>query len=450
MSQFAAHSRNKIPVAGSDSASSGPGTSYESNISFVRQMLLLFRKEDGKGLSDIFQKSMVKELLNLSVAQITSELPPFPKEIKPILEAFITLNQTKMRTGDQKALFQCYYSLLQTWNKYAEGMENWVMQPLAAVADQLVKCAERADEIKSSQASKRSLNFDSSNTNNNNGIEEENCLTKTGRILDVSKRLCLTDRNEDGSVSKKVYIYYFAGLQLKIYSKLQNTALAKNLEKVLASKSKELPSIREIPKAHAVRYLYFSAVVKVGEGDYSTAYEKFQLAYQLSHQSLGKKLKEKILIYLIPLTFIMKRKIPKAQALEKYERVVTIYSGLIASLRTGNLAQFDRFFSSFENFFLKKNLYIAIESLRVSVLVRLIKSTYIINGSSPHLNLNLVTKAIELSTYGSSSGNITSLELTECYIANLIYEGHIRGFISHGNEILVLSKVEPFPKVLGK
>ncbi len=33
----------------------------------------------------------------------------------------------------------------------------------------------------------------------------------------------------------------------------------------------------------------------------------------------------------------------------------------------------------------------------------------------------------------------------ECIVANLIYSGRIKGYISHQKSILVLSKVDPFP-----
>jgi DNA-binding TFAR19-related protein (PDSD5 family) len=33
----------------------------------------------------------------------------------------------------------------------------------------------------------------------------------------------------------------------------------------------------------------------------------------------------------------------------------------------------------------------------------------------------------------------------ECVLANLIYNGHVKGYISHKQRVLVLSKTNPFP-----
>jgi len=37
------------------------------------------------------------------------------------------------------------------------------------------------------------------------------------------------------------------------------------------------------------------------------------------------------------------------------------------------------------------------------------------------------------------------LDEAECILANLIYRGYIRGYLSHTKRVLVLSKRDPFP-----
>jgi len=36
---------------------------------------------------------------------------------------------------------------------------------------------------------------------------------------------------------------------------------------------------------------------------------------------------------------------------------------------------------------------------------------------------------------------------THCIVANLIYDGHIRGYISHQHQVLVVAKQNAFPKM---
>jgi len=37
------------------------------------------------------------------------------------------------------------------------------------------------------------------------------------------------------------------------------------------------------------------------------------------------------------------------------------------------------------------------------------------------------------------------LDEIECILANLIYRGYVRGYLSHTKRVLVLSKRDPFP-----
>jgi COP9 signalosome complex subunit 12 len=46
------------------------------------------------------------------------------------------------------------------------------------------------------------------------------------------------------------------------------------------------------------------------------------------------------------------------------------------------------------------------------------------------------------------SGLDMSQDAVECLLANMIYKNYIRGYISHGLGILVLSKQAPFPSLL--
>ena len=42
-------------------------------------------------------------------------------------------------------------------------------------------------------------------------------------------------------------------------------------------------------------------------------------------------------------------------------------------------------------------------------------------------------------------GEPTDLAEVECVVANLIYRGYVKGYISHQKAVLVVSKKDPFP-----
>lgn len=40
-----------------------------------------------------------------------------------------------------------------------------------------------------------------------------------------------------------------------------------------------------------------------------------------------------------------------------------------------------------------------------------------------------------------------SMEEAECYVANMIYQGYMRGYISHEKKMVVLASANAFPRV---
>ncbi|KAH3666620.1 hypothetical protein WICMUC_005604 [Wickerhamomyces mucosus] len=409
-----------------------------SIIDISKDFSLYLRKEDGDGLNELLHIFSVSGIDNEIPEDILDSTHILQNDVRQLITAYIQLQQVYLQDSNSLRLFNAYSNLITAFNKYAEAKTNWIMIPIMTLAKFLTKTAIDSDK-----------ELDSQNGGAFEKTEVENCLTKAGRILDVSKRLCLTDRNEDDRSSKRRFIYFFAGQQLKIYHKLQNIPLAKNLEKVLASKQRELPSLYEIPKSQAIPYLYYSGIIKCGESEFRTALEKFKLAFELSHRNADLKNQELILIYLIPLNFLIHKKYPKQNVFDTYPNIKVLYEDLIESLKIGDLRKFDSYFEDLEIFFLKKTLYLAIENLRNYVSLKLIRNVFKITEVKTHFNINSITKAIQYSKYHDSN-RLKPVELnnddTECLLANLIYKGLIKGYISHVNEILVLSKVDPFPK----
>jgi hypothetical protein len=43
-------------------------------------------------------------------------------------------------------------------------------------------------------------------------------------------------------------------------------------------------------------------------------------------------------------------------------------------------------------------------------------------------------------------GEPTDMDEVECIVANLVFDGHIKGYISHQKSCLVLREKDPFPK----
>ena len=86
-----------------------------------------------------------------------------------------------------------------------------------------------------------------------------------------------------------------------------------------------------------------------------------------------------------------------------------------------------------------RGIYLLLEKCKTVCYRNLFKRIHgILQG---HLNLQDVAKAFKWMGMGA-----TDLDEVECILANLIFRGYIRGYISHTKRVLVLSKSNPFPK----
>jgi hypothetical protein len=402
-------------------------------------------EEDGDLMGTLLISSNANRTIHsLTAEQIQSDFN-IPRDLKPVLERLLLLKKCYMMTFNAINVFNETSELLKALNRYAENKNNWAVKPLVIVTKELISAAVQADKY----IEKNPAMFASKNIGD---FEHEHCLTKAARVIHSSFKLCLNDRNENNVKSRRQYTYFFVGQELKIYYKLQNRDLAKNMEKVLTNFNRSLPDLLAIEKSHAVTYLYYSGIIFCGDGDFEIASKKFKLAFQLCDKKDTKHI-EAILMYLVPLKFVITRKYPNLKLLSTYRSVFAVYKEIIRSVVMGDLKRFDREFDTLELFFLKKNLYLTIENMRQYVLLKLIKKVYQFNGGSSHLSIKAITRGIEFSKYHTNNREIATRNLTnfssdeaECLMANLIFQGFIKGYISHSNGVVVLSKKQPFPR----
>ncbi len=65
-----------------------------------------------------------------------------------------------------------------------------------------------------------------------------------------------------------------------------------------------------------------------------------------------------------------------------------------------------------------------------------------LTGGKPQLRLGMLLTALHV----AGETDVDKDEL-ECIVANLIFHRSIKGYVAHAQQILVLSKVDPFPKL---
>ncbi|KAF6006366.1 hypothetical protein HII12_005111 [Brettanomyces bruxellensis] len=233
----------------------------------------------------------------------------------------------------------------------------------------------------------------------------------------------------------------------KTYIKFEKFDAAKNMCKVLLH-SPNLPPLSSVPKSQSVTYKYFLAMVECMN------FEHLENAAQLLNNALidcenspknGETFKNQlsILLFLMPINFLMYCQLPSPTLWERYPSLAITFRKIFEAVKQGNLKQFDEEVADIQILLLKRHVYSFYIRMRPFVELRLFnKTAHLYIGEKKHIiPLEQFTRA-----EGYSSGRIFTQEETESRLASLIFSRKIKGYISHGNKVIVLSKKDPFPK----
>ena len=132
---------------------------------------------------------------------------------------------------------------------------------------------------------------------------------------------------------------------------------------------------------------------------------------------------------------------PKLSLLKKYD--LTAFAEVARGVKSGDLRRLDQALVKNEAFFIKCGIYLILEKLKTITMRNLFKKVYLI----------LAVSQLPISAFVTALRSVlpeedVDAEECECLLANLIYEGKIKGYISHQHQKLVVSKQNPFPSII--
>ncbi|KAJ1449528.1 hypothetical protein M885DRAFT_535179 [Pelagophyceae sp. CCMP2097] len=262
-------------------------------------------------------------------------------------------------------------------------------------------------------------------------------------LRDVEKTLkkgfsaCWNDRSSSEQSKKRATIYVVAQL-LKIYFKLNLVKLAQPLIRPLeatAGKAGHFDRRGVFPLGDIVAYRFFIGRLRMFEDHYAEAEE--HLAYAFDHcDRRCVKNKRAILEFLLPVR-LRRGVLPKRELLAKYG--LEHLSPLIAAVKAGDLRTFNSELAANQQVFVRRGTYLLLEKVKLLVYRNLFKKIYLVQQKAAQLKLQLFQKAL------AWLGMAIDLDEIECILANLIFKGLVKGYISHQKQTLVLSKKAPFP-----
>ena len=120
----------------------------------------------------------------------------------------------------------------------------------------------------------------------------------------------------------------------------------------------------------------------------------------------------------------------------------TEYSQLISAIKAADFKSYDQVTDRYQKLWLKRGIYLLMDRVRVILWRTLLKQLFHAVGNK--IDLELVERAVRLR--GGSEG----INECICIVANLIYEGYLKGYIfqNESKRTLVLkSSGNPFPKL---
>ena len=355
-----------------------------------------------------------------------------------------------LRVSHYKFLFESIDQQLLLMNRIAERETNWIIYPLFVLARELVKVTSHVTKIL-----KMSPSY----------------IERCARSVHRSFTLCLNDRNPIKDENRRGGVYMFINLEFKLYHWLENRDMIKNLVKVVKSRQEDrfeplMPCDQSLCSKYngqEVPYNYYMGqYYGCIENDYESAFTYLNQALFGCDTTYLKQMNQ-ILILLIPFGLLSHRIFVGNQLLlqiqnehlkrdkDKKESHGThqwmcqkYYHSVIKCFQTGNLKKFDNilFNREYEIFFLKNGVYVAMQLLRERVLLRLVEQIYEMNDKTSILPFELILVGMKV----QPSDDMESMNELECELACLISKKLIKGYLSHGNKCMVVSRTNPFPK----
>lgn len=305
--------------------------------------------------------------------------------------------------------------------------ENWCLPIMYVVCLDLRLLAQKSESVGSSTAA---------------ASASAAAAAKPGEILESAAecvmacfRVCAVDNRASNEDTKRLGMLNLVNQLLKIYFRINKINLCKPLIRAIDSSVYK----DHFPVDQQITYKYFVGRKAMFDSDYKAADVLLSWAFQRCPRRYATN-KRLILIYLVPVRMLLGY-MPRRAIMQRYD--VLQFWELAQALRTGNVRDFDEVIGRHEEFFIECGIYLIVEKLKIIGYRNLFKRVWLITQTH-QLDLQQFLRALRF----VGETDIT-LDETHCIVANLIYDGKIKGYISHQHNKLVVSKQNPFPALTG-
>ncbi|KAJ6460109.1 hypothetical protein C8R47DRAFT_1059009 [Mycena vitilis] len=268
--------------------------------------------------------------------------------------------------------------------------------------------------------------------------EQSECMVEAARIVARAFSNCMTDRNSPADESRKWGVYYVVGLAMKCYFKVKRISLTKNIIKVLENNA-DIPALELYPRSHQVTYRYYIGMISFLNEEYVKAEQELTLAFYHCHVEAHEN-QARILAYLIPLR-ILRGHLPSDELMYRFPILADVFAPFVTAIRSGDIAAFDSALELREARLIELNLLLTLEKARELCLRGLFRRVWVASAKGTRIPLAMFHCALRI------SGIKVDIEEAECLVANMVYKGFMRGYISHEKQMVVLASTNAFPRL---
>ncbi|KAI0271969.1 hypothetical protein BGY98DRAFT_1004457 [Russula aff. rugulosa BPL654] len=268
--------------------------------------------------------------------------------------------------------------------------------------------------------------------------QKSDCMEEAARIISKAFSNCVTDRTSSYQMSRKWGVYYVVGLVLKSYFRVRRISLSKNILRALEA-NRDIPPLHEYPRAHQVTYRYYLGMLGFLNEDYTKSEQELTFAFYNCHLE-ARNNQERILTYLIPLR-ILRGHLPSTELLSRFPVLDELYAPFISAIRKGDIQGFDAALDKFERRLIDLNIWLTLEKAREICIRGLFRRVWVVSEKSNRIPVAMFHSSLRV------SGMDVSSEEAECLVANMVYKGYMRGYISHEKQMVVLANTNAFPRL---
>ncbi|KAI9569279.1 hypothetical protein HD554DRAFT_599157 [Boletus coccyginus] len=393
---------------------------------FLVQLLESVHAEDGQRLAYLLRptsphgKDLVKEFKNPSRDTLMSQYGgcmDSPWDEIAIRYLMVTSHVARKRPGEA---FNEQSQLISLFFRFFTQNTGWTLPALFSMLRDL-----------------RDLAFDADFHAKVNSQSSE-CMESAAGVVAKAFSNCMTDRTSPPDQSRKWGIYYVVGLVMKCYFRVKRISLSKNILRALDA-NPDIPPLTAYPRSHQVTYRYYLGMLSFLNEDYAKAEQELTLGFYHCHIQAHRN-QERILTCLIPLR-ILRGHLPSRILLNRFPVLDELFSPFITAIRTGDITAYDVALDHWERRLVELNLWITIEKARELCIRGLFRRVWVTCDKSTRIPVSMFHCSLRI------SGNDVSTDEAECFVANMIYKGYMRGYISHEKQMVVLASTNAFPRL---